>query len=384
MSDSNSGPIDPRQAFGDVPPPPPGNALRPPQPPMPPRPPMGPPPFLQGPPPKQRGNIGSAILTSCATVLFAVSLFGNVLFLGFILLGYFASKSIDPVDLQIIQTTAYEGGRSKIAVIPIEGIITNDKANDVRAFLNRARQDPNVKAIVLSIDSPGGGVTPSDEIYADILQYKADTGDYVVAHLNGLAASGGYYVACAADEIVAQRTTLTGSIGVLLQRYDLTGLSDKVGIADGSIVSTGAAYKTTGDPFSQLTTDEREYLTSVIDDSFTTFKTVVTAARQPAMNSAGASIDEVANGKIFSSDQAQKLGLIDVQGYRADAYARAEAGAGINNATVIRYDMPVSPFEGLLGVDAPIGGKAGLNIELGGDLIDELTTPRLLYLWRGN
>ncbi|MEM6560314.1 MAG: signal peptide peptidase SppA, partial [Planctomycetota bacterium] len=325
------------------------------------------------------GNIGSAILTGCATVLFAISLIGNVLFAGFIVLGYFASQSIDPVDLQIIETTVYEGGRSKIAVIPIEGVITGETAADVRAFLNRARDDASIDAIVLSIDSPGGGVTPSDEIYADVLQYKADTGDYVVAQMNGVAASGGYYVACAADEIIAQRTTLTGSIGVLFQRYDLTGLSDKIGIADGSIVSTGATYKTTGDPFTKLSPDERDYLTSVIDDSFATFKSVVTKARQPALTSAGSTIDDVANGKIFSADQAEKLGLIDAQGYRADAYAAAEIGAGISNATVIRYDMPISPFEGLLGVEAPVG----VNLDIGAELIDELSTPRLLYLWRG-
>jgi protease-4 len=217
-------------------------------------------------------------------------------------------------------------------------------------------------------------------MYHHVLQFKQKHNVPVIAQFDGIAASGGYYVACAADEIVAQRTNLSGSIGVLLQRFDLSELGDKVGIADGSIVSSGSRFKTVGDPFTELTEEQREYLTSVIDDSLETFKTVVVKARQSAFDSADVTVDDVATGKIFSSQQALELGLIDAVGYPTDAYAAAETRAGLAaGATVVRFERTPTFFEAL---GAAEGGIAP-GVQVDADLIHDMMTPRLMYLWRG-
>ena len=389
------GPIDPRAAFG----PPTGAGGRPPNPPppgLPPgrRPPQGPPPGYVPqpyPPPQpapQRGGGGSSLLTAVAAGIFIVSLLANVvLVLIVVILAATAASSAAGGAALLQRTVVRDGGGATVAVVPVEGIIDGLAAEIFADALERAAGESNLAALVLSIDSPGGGVTPSDEMYQAVLQFKADHPTTpVIAQLNGLAASGGYYVACAADDVVAQRTTLTGSIGVLLSRYDLTGLGEKIGVADGSIVSTGAPFKTVGDPFTELTDEQADYLRGVIDDSFETFKAVVQKARGPALAKAGTTVDAVANGKIFSSRQALALGLIDQEGYPGDAYALAEARAGVTGATIVRYDRPPTVFEAL-GVKSPGGGgaaaPAGVGVSVDADLIHGLTTPRLMYLWRG-
>ena len=344
--------------------------------------------YVPPPPPQKQGGggggglIGWSFLTALATILFGLSLAANVVLLLLVLiLGAVAGGGADAAG-GVLTRTVVEGGDDKIAVVPVEGIIEPIMAGQVIAAIEKAAEDDAVVAVVLSIDSPGGGVTPSDEIHHAVERLKADTGKPVVALLNSLAASGGYYAACGAQEIIAQPTTLTGSIGVLLSRWDLTGFGEKYGIADGSIVSTGSDFKTAGDFFTELEPDQRAYLVAVIDDSFDSFKRVVLAARKSEMDANEVTIDEVANGKIFSTRQALALGLIDAQGYAKDAHAAAARLAGVTNPTVIRYDRPPTALEAL-GVDGGAAGTPAAGLALDAATLDALMTPRLQYLWKG-
>ena len=147
----------------------------------------------------------------------------------------------------------------------------------VREQLDRARDDPEVRALLLRINSPGGTATASDLVYGEILRFKRERGVPVVAQLMGLATSGGYYVAMAADVVVAHPTTVTGSIGVRFVSVSLAGLMEKVGIEDQTLVA--GSHKDAGSPLRRLTREERAHLQSVLDDLHSRFEQVVAAGR---------------------------------------------------------------------------------------------------------
>jgi protease-4 len=208
----------------------------------------------------------------------------------------------------------------------------------------------------------------------------------VVVAQSGLAASGGYYVSCAGDYIIAQPSTLTGNIGVLLPQYNVSQLFDKWGIKETTITSTGATYKNAGSMFQPEKAEDRAYLQDIADKAFAQFKDVVAKGRQGKLKKP---LADVANGKIYTAADAQALGLIDQIGYAQDAYEYAAKKAGLSKPTVVKYHDPPSFFDAFTSrsnVGAPQGNAGnltinGVNIDAGA--IRELTTPRLLYLWRG-
>src|SRR3954471_3181049 len=226
------GPVDPRGAFS--PPPPPSGAAGPtmqqlppmPSGPMPPMPGMYPPMMMPpqfGPPPKREKSFARAIFTTLATTIFGLSLVANIylLFLSGLMGG----------DESLTQSTVQHGNaEEKIAVIPIEGVIYGGTADVVNKWLQLVEKDPHVKAVVLSVDSPGGGVTASDEIYNRVMQLKKNHGFPIAVSMRAVAASGGYYVSAATDQIFAEPTTITGSIGVLMPSFNINELGKKWGI----------------------------------------------------------------------------------------------------------------------------------------------------------
>ncbi|HEY7087567.1 MAG TPA: signal peptide peptidase SppA, partial [Tepidisphaeraceae bacterium] len=242
-------------------------------------------------------------------------------------------------------------------------------------------------ALVLEIDSPGGSVTASDEIYARVMKFKETKHVPVVVSMGGLAASGGYYIACAADKIVAERTTITGSIGVLMPRYDVSKLAERWGIEDNSLHSTGATFKTAGSWFKPETEAEHKYWLSLLDDAFGTFKNVVKNGRGSALKRP---IEDIADGRAYTASEALQLGLVDQLGYPNDAYDVAATLATLSNKYVVRYEPLPSLFEAF-GADSKLSpAKAqqtvninGINVNLQGQWLQELMTPRMMYLWRG-
>ena len=208
----------------------------------------------------------------------------------------------------------------KVAVVELEGIIL--QAESVVRELNDHRENPTVRAVVIRVNSPGGVVAPTQEIYAAIQRVRK-SGKKVVASLGSVAASGGYYVATAADQIYANPGTLTGSIGVIMQMANLEGLFKKVGV-DYVVVKAGQ-YKDIGNIARPMTPEERRMLQVLLDDVYNQFVDAVAKGR----NLDRATVEGFADGRIVSGQQAKQLKMVDELGGLDDAIEAAAKLAGL-------------------------------------------------------
>ena len=209
----------------------------------------------------------------------------------------------------------------KIAIINIESIITQSR-NTVRQIKKYA-DDKSIKAIVLRIDSPGGGVAPSQEIYSEILKVRKNSNKIVVTSMGNLAASGGYYIACASDKIVANPGTLTGSIGVIMTFSNIEELMKKIGLKT-EIIKSGE-FKDIGSPMREFTEKEKKLLQGVIDDVYDQFVNAVSVGRSIAVQK----VKELSDGRIFTGRQAFEIGLVDKLGSLEEAIKLAAELVGI-------------------------------------------------------
>ena len=208
----------------------------------------------------------------------------------------------------------------RIGVVEIEGVIFDSK--HAVEQLERFENDGGIHAVILRIDSPGGGVAASQEIYEAAKRVR-QRGKHVIASMGSVAASGGYYIACAADTIMASPGTTTGSIGVILEMMNVTDLLKKVGIRF-EVIKSGK-YKDSGSSSRVMTDEDRQYFQSYVDDAFQQFVGVVAAARR--MEKAVAL--KYADGRVFTGQQALEFGLIDRLGTYQDAITLAAVMAGI-------------------------------------------------------
>ncbi len=339
---------------------------------------MLPPPGFFPPPPREK-SFARAIFMTLATTIFGLSLLLNIYLIAFAgILGGTNARHKTIVDGDATQV---------IAVVPISGMIDSKAYDQFDKVMRKLEQDKNVKALVIEIDSPGGTVTASDEIYHRIRSFKLDHGVPVVVSMRSLAASGGYYVACAGDWLFAEPTTLTGSIGVVLPKFNLSKLAEKWGIQDTSQHSTGADFKTAGSPLRPETAAETQYFQEVIDASVQDFKNVVADARLAKLTVPGG-INEVASGKIFKGTTAVKMGLVDQIGFPADAWAYAKSAAGLKNPSVVRYEEPNSFLE-MLGANSSFPAQSQslapgttVNVNLNFDIEQLLrSSSRPMYLF---
>jgi protease-4 len=233
--------------------------------------------------------------------------------------------SVAALFLLANRDAAFDFGE-KVGVIEIKGIIVDPKP--IILHLKRFRGNKDVKAIVLRIDSPGGGVGPSQEIYSEVR--KTNRLKKVVASMGAIAASGGYYVAAAAEHIMANPGTITGSIGVVIEFANLEELFKKIGIS--AVVIKSCDYKDVGSPLRKMTPEERSLLQGFIDNVHQQFVTAVVEGRKMSEES----VRTIADGRIFSGQQAQKLGLLDSLGNMEDAIAlAAELGGIIGEPSVV-------------------------------------------------
>lgn len=209
----------------------------------------------------------------------------------------------------------------KIAVVKIEGVILN--SSDIIQELKEYSSNDSVKAILLRIDSPGGAVAPSQEIYEEVKRIRDGGKKKIVTSMGSVAASGGYYIASVSDKIVANPGSITGSIGVILELANVSGLMKKVGVE--SVVIKSGRYKDIGSIFRTMTQEERELLQGVIDDTHDQFIEAVSAGR--GINKER--LIPIADGRVFTGRQAKKLGLVDEIGNMQDAIKIAADMAGI-------------------------------------------------------
>lgn len=259
------------------------------------------------------------------------------------------------VGIAFIPNTPMDGfSGGKIAVVRIEGSITGSSglgilgggtsATDIAKQIKRAGEDPSVKAIVLRINSPGGSAAASQEIYQEVLKSR-ENGKVVVASMGDSATSGGYYVACAADKIVANPGTITGSIGVIFSQLQYSELMEKYGI-EANIIKSGK-YKDIGSPFRNMTEEDRQILQNMVDDIYNQFINAVVEGRD--MNRS--KVLELADGRIFTGRQAEEKGLVDELGNYHDSIQIAANMSGVDKPQIVEYGR-TTPFESFLGLFA--------------------------------
>jgi protease-4 len=274
---------------------------------------------------------------------------------------------------------SYGHGSTKVARIGIRGVLMEDAPagffvmpGPVHAALTRIRaatEDPEIEAIILEVDSPGGGITACDLIYKALIDFKERYPKRkIVALLGDVAASGGYYVAAAADYIIAHPTTLTGSIGVLLSSLNVKELGEKIGVKLVTIKS--GENKDILSPFGTLTEAQREVLQKLIDEMHDRFVMLVAKGRPDL------SKDEVrllADGRIFTGAKALEYKLVDEIGYWNNAVAKTCELLGVEDVRVLRYTEEFSLSSFLRGIQP---------VKLSSRSLVEQTQARMMYIWQ--
>jgi protease-4 len=271
-------------------------------------------------------------------------------------------------------------GRDKLLVIEIAGFLSGEErgnrllgegtpslVSEVSEIVRKAERDPKIKGVIVRINSPGGTVTASDTLYHELLRYKQRTKLPMVAHILDLGTSGAYYIAQAADRIVVQPTTVTGSIGVIMVRPSVAGLLGKIGVETAEI--TSGPHKGMGSPFRPLQDEDRALFQTVIDDLYARFVDAVAAGRPQLSRDR---ILALADGRIYTAEQARSAGLVDGIGYLDDSIASLQTAAGLTSASVVTYARP-GRYKGSI-YAAPV-----VNVDL--DLWPA-NQPGFLYLWR--
>lgn len=249
------------------------------------------------------------------------------------------SDAADPLEEMTLSGTAEE----KILVIPISGVIKDaprsrfmrtmpSVVQEVVSHLQKAEKDDRVKAVLLKIDSPGGTITASDILYHELLSFKQRTGKKLLVCMMNVAASGGYYISLPADVIMAHPTTITGSVGVILMRPQVSGLMEKMGVAVR--VNKSGENKDMGSPFRSVTPEEEKLMQAMIDLLARRFTGLVKKHR----NLSDVQMTTVADARIFMAEEAVSVGLVDKVGYLTDAIDEAKTIARLDDdAKVVIY-----------------------------------------------
>ena len=280
-------------------------------------------------------------------------------------------------------------GLDQIAIIPIVGMIDSSTVAFVHTVVEDVLDDESIKAVVLRIESPGGGATASDEILHDLLRLRTERDLPIVASYGDYAASGGYYVSAMADHIYAQPTTVTGSIGVIAPFFTVHGLLEKIGVEPQIVTSTAATDKDTASMFRPWTDADRKEVTKLLDTVQNQFVKVVADGRK---NLDEEQVRSFATGSVMTAPEAMEKGLIDGIGYLDEAleHARTLAGISETDPPVIIYHWPATFIGQLLGAQAssrpPMAasgaGVLGVDAEMARTWAAELSVPRMMYLAR--
>ena len=309
-----------------------------------------------------------------------------------LVLSALAGCSLLTVDFQpkirpLEEETVEGKGTSKILMLDLSGVLTEELPSfslttppprvsllaRVREELAKAEKDEQVRALIVRINSPGGTITASDVLYHEILAFKQRKKVPVIAAIMDVGASGGYYAALAADTIVVNPTTITGSIGVVMVTINAQGLMQKIGVAPLAIKS--GPMKDAGSPFRSLTGPELAVFQGIIDDMYGRFVGLIVQSRRLPEDRVRA----LADGRVYTADQALKLGLVDRIAYLEDVVTMAREAAKVDQAKVIMYHRP-KEYRANIYSSAPATATAESTLAqfaaaLGG------AGPRFLYLW---
>jgi len=263
--------------------------------------------------------------------------------------------NIFPDTTKPLKEQTLEGsGKEKVLVVHIRGFISDtpdgslfqskpSMLQEVVSQFRLAAKDENIKAVVLQINTPGGSTTASDILYQEIVRFKRKSNVKVVAAMMDVAASGGYYVSLPCDYIMAHPTTVTGSIGVLFMRPNVTGLMDKIGLEVE--ISKSGQNKDMGSPFRATTEDESKIMQSLIDELGQRFISLVAKHRKKVSQ---ATLAQISTGRVYLANEALQAGLIDEIAYLEDAISKAKNLAGLpEDAKVVSYRRTEYPDDNL-------------------------------------
>jgi protease-4 len=280
---------------------------------------------------------------------------------------------------EVVVDRAQKGSRDKIAIIALRGLISSSlpgnvgdsMVDDMRYALEQAREDKNVRAIVLEIDSPGGEVTASDVIYNAVVRARARKP--VVVYMDSVAASGGYYVACGGKYLMANETTITGSIGVIIQTLNYEQLFNKIGLA--SVVFKSGKFKDMLNGARPITPEEREYVQGFVMGTYEKFLGIVARERNLVAEDLRANI---ADGRILSGRDAHEKKLIDGLGQIEDAFRKARELGDAPDAAVVKYGPPfnISRLFRALGESS----RSKIEVTLPKQLLPQLESGRAYFL----
>lgn len=324
-------------------------------------------------------NKGSKIGFWVAIAVLAMLLFGSFLTNLGLVAAFLAGSSVSVGDRPADQEPEFEElwsagyGDAKVVRIALSGVIMRgsrerlfgyepDMVESILAQIRAATMDPEVRAILLEVDSPGGAVTPSDEIYAALEYFKhAESERMVMVFIRDLGASGAYYAAMAGDYIMAEPTAIVGSVGVIMQTLNMKGLGEKIGLRSVTIAS--GENKDMLNPFEEVDPQHRAMLQALVDGMQDRFASIV-------MGSRGLESRELLDGRVFSSRQALDAGLLDGVGYLQDAVEQLQVLLGEDDLYIIRYAKPHSFWDALMVAHLP--NLPDLKIVSG---------PKFLALW---
>jgi protease-4 len=305
-------------------------------------------------------------------IVTALSVMANIA-LVLMLIGVVTVFAVGRSGSMLSEEVIREGpARAKIAVIAVEGIIYGELSKDVYQQLEKVRQDRHIKGVIIRVDSPGGLISSSDQIYKEILKYRQQEGKPVVAFMQDIATSGGYYTSVACDKIIAEPTALTGSIGVIMGYFVFQELlENKLGILPVTIKS--GKKKDWPSSFQVPTEEQLQYLENkLITPAYERFVQVVAEGRKGSLT-----LDDVrrlADGGILGAQEALNEKLIDEIGYLDDAIGLVKSMAGIKEARVVEYRKPFS-------LASFLSYRAKSVLKIDRTTLYELSTPQVLYLW---
>jgi len=296
----------------------------------------------------------------------------------------------DDLNYQIVTVGGNASAPDKILRVPIVGAIAEASSpligaaggtvSQVRRALSAAGRRDDVRAVLFDINSPGGGVTDSDEIWRMLRSFKVDHPDtLLVAHFGDLCASGGYYIAVACDRIVSRPTSISGSIGVIMSSYEVGDALANLGIDTVVIKSERTPYKDILSPTREMTEEERGMLVAIVDEMLDRFIEVVDLGR-PRLDTAA--VERSATGAIFSANQALERGLVDAVQNSDEVYAWIVSQLGVDSAAILEQRRRPGLADLLLGARSSTPTRGSLDAALAG-LLQHASGPRMLYFWPG-
>lgn len=295
--------------------------------------------------------------------------------------------NVTPRMAPLKEKTISGAGEDKVLMVDIKGVISNKRTvsalgietklgmvDRVREILKKAEKDPKIKALILRINTPGGTVTASDIIYHEIKTFKQRRNVKVYAVVMDIAASGGYYIAQAADRIIVHPTSLTGSIGVIALKMNLKGLMDKIGV-DFEVIKSGDK-KDFLSPFRPLTEDERKVFQETIDSLHQRFISTIEENRKQLSRD---EINGLADGRIYTSQQALKAKLIDQIAYMDEAEAFIRKDLGLDAMSVVIYHR-AGQYKSNIYSSPPTPPIINFNL-VNLNFIPDTPEPNFMYLW---